>query len=79
MTRDQMTDLLIPTLVQAGASFVAAHRRTWRMSTKALERELLLRGLADYDDPVAEADDQAEDFGRAGSLLGWREAPVYAD
>ena len=79
MTRDQMIELLIPSLVHAGDSFVAAHRRAWRMSVKALERELLLRGLTEYDDPVVDSDDQSDDFGPAGSLLGWREAPVYAD
>ena len=54
MTRDEMIDILIPVMVNCGESPASARRRLWRMSTSALEREMLLRGIAEYEDPLPE-------------------------
>jgi hypothetical protein len=80
MTREEIIETLVPAYVNFGDTLTTARRRLWRMSTKTLQRELLLRGLADYDDP-APLDDEECDDGRAHtySELGLQCAPVYAD
>lgn len=79
MTREEMIEMLIPVLMNSGETLVSARRRLWRMSTSALERELLLRELAAYDDPVPDEEDAADDNLSSCSLLGWPCAPVYLD
>jgi hypothetical protein len=79
MTREEMIELLIPVLVSSGESLVTARRRLWRMSTSALERELLLRELAEYNDPPPDDDVNSDDGASPYSALGWSCAPVYLD
>ena len=80
MTRDEMIDILIPVMVNCGESPASARRRLWRMSTSALEREMLLRGIAEYDDPLPEEPGEIgdEDFS-ACAMLRWPQAPLYPD
>lgn len=80
MTRDEMIDTLIPVLVNCGESPTNARRRLWRMSTSALEREMLLRGIVEYDDPAPEEPGEAYDDDCSGyALLRWPQAPLYPD
>jgi hypothetical protein len=80
MTRDEMIDLLLPELVQSGSTMASARRRLWGMSRRALERELLLRGLTEYDDSAQYDEDQeSEDSVPLPSALGWACAPVYLE
>jgi hypothetical protein len=81
MTREEMIETLLPALANSGVALVSARRRLWRMPTRALERELLMRGLVAYDDPVAIDDEEygAEGDGGAYATLGWSQAPLYQD
>lgn len=81
MTRDEMIETLIPTMVNCGATLASARRRLWRMTTSALQREVLMRGLADYDDPgpTDEDDYDGADESEGYAALGWSEAPLYQD
>jgi hypothetical protein len=80
MTRDEMIDMLLPYLVQAGMTLATARRRLWGMSRLALEREVLLRGLVDYDDTAQFDEDEDADVVAPGpAVLGWSCAPVYLD
>lgn len=80
MTRDEMIDMLIPVLVTNGESPSGARRRLWRMSTSALEREMLLRGIVEYDDPALEESGEAYDDDCSGyGPLHWLQAPLYTD
>lgn len=81
MTRDEMIETLIPAMVNSGATLASARRRLWRMTTSALQREVLMRGLADYDDPgpIDEDDYDGADESKGYAALGWSEAPLYQD
>jgi hypothetical protein len=81
MNRDEMIEMLLPAYVDAGKLLVDARRQLWRMSTRALKRELLLRGLQDYEEPAILEDDEADegDWSKACSALGWSGAPLHAD
>jgi hypothetical protein len=81
MTRDEMIDVLLPELVRCGFAMATARRRLWTMSRRALERELLLRGLVDYEEaPQWEEDcEEQESTGSIPAALGWSGSPVYAD
>ena len=81
MTREEMIETLLPALVSSGEALTSARRRLWRMQTSALERELLMRGLVDYDDPVPLDDEEYSVEGERGgyAALGWSEAPLYQD
>ena len=81
MTRDEMIETLIPAIVNGGEALASARRRLWRMTTAALEREMLMRGLADYDDPAVIDDDEydGEDNRGGYAALGWAQAPLYQD
>ena len=80
MTRDEMIDILIPVMVNCGESPASARRRLWRMSTSALEREMLLRGIAEYDDPLPEEPGEIGDEDFTGcAMLRWPQAPLYPD
>jgi hypothetical protein len=81
MNRDQMIELLLPAYVDAGKLLADARRQLWRMSTRALQRELLLRGLQDYEEPAIAEEDEADegDWSRACSALGWPFASLHAD
>jgi len=52
MNRSEMVEALNPEMVQTGQALVPARRRLVRMTTTALKRELLLRGLVEYADRV---------------------------
>ena len=81
MSRDEMIEMLLPAYVDAGRLLVDARRQLWRMSLRALQRELLLRGLQDYDEPALPEDEEAgeDDWTKACSALGWSCAPLHAD
>ena len=81
MTRDEMIETLIPAMLNSGATLTSARRRLWRMTTSALQREVLMRGLADYDDPAPIDEEQygGADDGGGYAALGWPEAPLYQD
>lgn len=81
MTRDEMMEALIPAFVNSGETLAGARRRLWRMSASTLEREMLLRGLADYDDPAPLDDegDAGDDYCDRHTMPVWREAPLYLD
>lgn len=81
MTRDEMIDTLIPELVRCGLTMATARRRLWGMSRRTLERELLLRGLAEYDDSAQWQEDceDEESTTPVPAVLGWSCAPVYVD
>jgi len=79
MKRDEMIDALLQHVNLTGEALSPARRRLWRMSTPELRRELLLRGLTEYDDPPPEEDDASEDLPSAYALLGWPNGPVYVD
>jgi hypothetical protein len=81
MTRDEMIDVLVPELVHCGFAMATARRRLWGMSRRALERELLLRGLVEYDDTaqLEEDCDDPEATDPIPAVLGWSCSPVYAD
>jgi hypothetical protein len=81
MNRNEMIEALIPAMTQAGEALAPARRRLWRMSTAALCRELLLRGVVEYEEPLPsdDADDADSDSFAPGSLLGWTGGPVYND
>jgi hypothetical protein len=80
MTREEMIEALIPAYVNSGDTLATARRHLWLMSTKGLKRELLLRGLADYDDPAPLEEDEGDDgLAHAYSELGLQCAPAYAD
>jgi hypothetical protein len=51
------------------------------MTTSALQREVLMRGLVDYDDPapIDEEDYAGADDCGGYAALGWPEAPLYQD
>ncbi|MGH8664772.1 MAG: hypothetical protein ACREUX_10945, partial [Burkholderiales bacterium] len=58
----------------------SARRRLWRMTTGALEREMLMRGLADYDDPVPIDEEGYDGEDNGGyAALAWSQAPLYQD
>ena len=80
MTRDEMIEMLLPAWLAAGEAPVAARRRLWRMSERALQQELLMRGLIEYRDPDPEEDaqDDADDLGGYAGLR-WAFAPRYLD
>ena len=80
MTRDEMIDLLLPEFVQSGMTMATARRRLWAMSRRALEREVLQRGLAEYDDSAQfDDEEEPETIGPVRAVLGWSCAPVYID
>lgn len=80
MTRDEIIDVLLPEFVHCGMTLATARRRLWAMSRRALERELLLRGLAEYDDSAQfDEDEDAEALVPVPAALGWSCAPVYLD
>lgn len=80
MTREQMIETLLPALASSGEALASARRRLWRTPTSALERELLMRGLIAYDDPVpVENEDYAAESDCGGYALGWAQAPLYQD
>ena len=80
MRRDEMIDALLQSFVQAGAPPSPASRRLLRMSTQALQRELLMRGLMEYEEPSFEEDEADRDeVPAAYSLLGRTSGPVYID
>lgn len=81
MNRNEMIDVLMPAIAQCGEALAPARRRLWRMSTSALHRELLMRGLLDYEDPpeIDECEDCAEQYQSARTLFGLDPVPVYAD
>ena len=80
MTREEIIEILIPAYVNSGDTLTTARRRLWRMSTKTLQRELLLRGLAEYDEPAPLEEEEGDDCrAHAYSELGLQCAPVYAD
>lgn len=80
MTREEIIEVLLPAHVNSGDSLATARRRLWRMSTKALQRELLLRGLAEYDDPAPlDEEEGCDSRAHTYSELGLQCAPVYAD
>jgi hypothetical protein len=80
MTRDEMIDMLIPVFVDLGDTLTSARRRLWKMSTSALRRELILRELAEYDDPDWYEDEEADlDPRDSYSVPGWSGMPVYLD
>jgi hypothetical protein len=75
-----MIDMLIPVLVDSGDTLTSARRRLWKMSTSALNRELLLRELAQYDDSVWCEDEEADPDPRDSySVSGGSCTPVYLD
>ena len=80
MNRDEMIEILIPAYVDMGKSLADARRQLFRMSAKAMQRELLLRGLQDYDEPSPVEDDEPDDDPGSPTLaLGWSDTPLYAD
>jgi hypothetical protein len=80
MTRDELIDTLLPVMVNCGESPAGARRRLWRMSTSALKREMLLRGVVEYDDPPPEEPEEScEDDFSACAVLRWPQAPLYSD
>jgi hypothetical protein len=79
MNRDQMIDALLQQVVVSGEAPAPARRRLWRMSAPALRRELLLRGLMEYDDPPPEDEEGGDEVPSAYALLGWANGPVYVD
>ena len=79
MTREQMIDLLVPVLVGLGESPVASRRRLWRTKAAALQREMLLRGLVEYDEPALEEEAENDEPLPSWPALGWQSAPVYSD
>ena len=80
MTRDKIIDVLLPEFVRCGMTMATAQRRLWSMNQRTLERELLLRGLADYDDPEQiDEDEDSEALVPLPAALGWFCAPVYLD
>ena len=80
MNRNEMIDALLQAFVQAGAPPSPARRRLWRMSTRALQRELLMRGLLEYEEPPVEEDEaDLDELPAAYSLLGRTSGPVYVD
>jgi hypothetical protein len=75
-----MIEMLIPILVDSGDTLTSARRRLWKMRTSALKRELLLRELAEYDDPVWYEDEDLDPGPRDSySIPGWACTPVYLD
>ncbi len=69
MNREQMIEVLVPAIARSGEAMTPARRRLWQMSTAALERELQLRGLLEYEDPPqCDDDDDADDGALAHSL-----------
>jgi len=80
MNRNEMIDALLQAFVQAGEPPSPARRRLWRMSTAALHRELLMRGLMEYEEsPFEEDEADRDELPAAYSLLGWTGGPVYVD
>ncbi len=79
MKRNEMIDALLQHVVLAGEAPSLARRRLWRMSTPGLRRELLLHGLAEYDDPAPEDEDGIDEVPSAYALLGWTSGPAYVD
>jgi hypothetical protein len=80
MNREEMIEVLIPAYVDSGKSLADARRQLWRMNPRTLQRELLLRGLQDYDEPAPiEEDDVGDDAAARYSALGCSNAPIYAD
>jgi len=80
MNRNEMIEVLLQAFVLAGDLPSTAQRRLWRMSVPALRRELLLRGLIEYEDPPSEEDEaERDELHGAYSLLGWTSGPVYVD
>jgi len=79
MNRNEMIDVLLQAFVQAGAPPSPARRRLWCMSTRALQRELLMRGLMEYEEPPVEEDADPDELPAAYSLLGRTSGPVYVD
>lgn len=80
MKREEMIEVLVPAYVDSGKSLADARRQLWRMSTRTLQRELLLRGLQEYDEPAPiDEDDAGDDAAARYSALGWSCAPQYAD
>ena len=80
MNRDEMIEMLIPAYVDSGKSLADARRQLWRMNSKALQRELLLRGLQDYDEPAPVEDEDADDDpGSPYLALGWPGTTALAD
>ncbi len=81
MTREQMIETLIPAMTSCGQTLASARRRLWRMTSATLEREMLMRGLADYDDPAPADEDEYDGEPACGgyAALGWSEAPLYQD
>jgi hypothetical protein len=75
-----MIDLLLTELVETGMTFATARRPLWGMSRRGLDREVLLRGLVDYDDAAQFDEDEDADVAAPGpAMLGWSCAPVYLD
>ena len=81
MTREEIIEMLLPAWLDAGEAPVAARRRLWRMSSRALQQELLMRGLIDYRDPDPDEDAHDESDADAGGYAGlrWSFAPRYLD
>ena len=79
MNRNEMIEALLQQVVLSGEAPSPARRRLWRMSTPTLRRELLLRGLLEYEDPPLEEEDGGDEVPSAYSLLGWSGGPAYVD
>lgn len=81
MNRTEMIDMLMSNTAQGGELLAAARRRLWRMSDRALQRELLMRGLLEYEDPLCEEqfDEPRELDCRTRVLLGLPAEACLAD
>ena len=80
MKRNQMIDALLQWFVEAGAPASSTSRRLLRMSMRSLQRESLMRGLMEYEEPSCEDDETDQDeLPAAYSLLGRTTGPVYLD
>ena len=80
MTREEIIEVLVPAFVNSGDTLATARRRLWRMSPAALERELLLRGIVEYDDPLpGDEGEEGDDDCGGYSVLRWAQAPLYPD
>ena len=80
MNRNEMIEALMPAVAERGEALAPARRRLWRMSAPALRRELLMRGLVEYDDPLDSLEDEQidEQYADPRALLGVA-VPVYVD
>jgi len=80
MTKAEMIESLLSAFIGNSAVFEARQRRLQRMTAAGLKREMLLRGILEYDELEDERyEDDVSDEPIPATFLGIVRDPLYAD